>query len=77
MTFVYLGLLFTEKLGLLMKKRLAEILTVIATASFIRLETHEVIRRFGFGRLSHLIIDVRIEWFLIRSLKPKTGSLAA
>ena len=42
LTFVYAGLLLTEGVGLLMKKRWAEYLTVIATASFIPLEIHEV-----------------------------------
>ena len=75
LTFVYAGLLLTEGVGLLMKKRWAEFLTVFATASFIPLEIHEVITRFGIGRLSLLVINVGIVWFLIRSLKRKSGLL--
>jgi uncharacterized membrane protein (DUF2068 family) len=69
LTFVYSALLLTEGVGLLMKKRWAEFLTVIATGSFIPMEIHEVIKRFGFGRLTIFIINVGIVWFLIRSLK--------
>ena len=76
-TFVYAGLLLTEGVGLLMKKRWVEFLAVIATASFIPLEIHEVIKRFGFGRLSLLIINVGIVWFLLRSLKREPGSSLA
>ena len=75
LTFVYAGLLLTEGVGLLMKKRWAEFLTVIATGSFIPLEIREVIKRFGFGRLTLLIINVGIVWFLIRSLKRAPGTL--
>jgi uncharacterized membrane protein (DUF2068 family) len=69
LTFVYSALLLTEGVGLLMKKRWAEFLTVIATGSFIPMEIHEVIKRFGFGRLTIFIINVGIVWFLIRSLR--------
>jgi uncharacterized membrane protein (DUF2068 family) len=77
LTFVYSALLLTEGVGLLMKKRWAEFLTVIATGSFIPMEIHEVIKRFGFGRLTILIINVGIVWFLIRTLKRQADSSPA
>lgn len=57
---LYAGLLLTERVGLLMKKRWAEFLTVFATGSFIPREIQEVITRFGIGRLSLLVINVGI-----------------
>jgi uncharacterized membrane protein (DUF2068 family) len=77
LTFVYSALLLTEGVGLLMKKRWAEFLTVIATGSFIPMEIHEVIKRFGFGRLTILIINVGIVWFLVRTLKRQADSAPA
>jgi uncharacterized membrane protein (DUF2068 family) len=43
--FLYAALLFTEGTGLLLRKRWAEFMTVIVTASFLPLELHEVVRR--------------------------------
>ena len=74
-TFAYAGLQLTEGVGLLMKKRWAEYLTVIATASLIPIEIYEVIIHFNWWKLILLIVNVGIVWFLIRALKRSPGSL--
>ena len=69
LSFFYAGLLLTEGVGLMMKKRWAEYLTVIVTASLIPIEIHEVVVSFGFWKLVLLFLNVGIVWFLIRVLK--------
>ena len=68
-TFLYAGLLLTEGVGLMKKKRWAEYLTVVVTASLIPIELYEVIVRFGFGKLLLLIVNVWIVWYLILVLR--------
>ena len=69
LTFVYAAILLTEGVGLLMKKKWAEWLTVVASGGFIPLEVYEVFKNFGLWKLLLLLINVWIVWFLLGVLK--------
>src|SRR5262245_34900990 len=63
-TFVYAGLLLTEGVGLLLRRRWAEYFTVLVTGSFIPLELYELARRATVTRLVVLVINVAIVCYL-------------
>jgi uncharacterized membrane protein (DUF2068 family) len=76
-TFCYSGLFLTEGTGLLLQKRWAEFLTVIATASFLPWEIYELIRKFDAFRIVLLIVNIAVVVYLIWRLKhEKKGALA-
>ena len=64
-SFVYAGLLLTEGVGLWLKRRWAEYFTIVMTASFIPLETYELLRRFTPTRLGILALNVVIVGYLV------------
>ena len=68
-TFVYAGLLLTEGLGLLFRKRWAEYFTIITTAALIPLEVYELSRRVSTAKVAVLIINVAIVAYLIRRVR--------
>lgn len=68
-TIFYAGLFITEGIGLLMLKRWAEILTVIATASFIPLEIYHLLRHFSGIKVGVIVINAAIVVYLIWRLK--------
>ncbi|PYO27832.1 MAG: DUF2127 domain-containing protein, partial [Candidatus Rokuibacteriota bacterium] len=57
-TFAYAALLLTEGIGLLLRQRWAEYLTVIVTGSFIPLELYELAKRITLTRLTVIGINV-------------------
>jgi uncharacterized membrane protein (DUF2068 family) len=67
--FLYAGLFATEGVGLLLKRRWAEYLTVISTALLLPLEILEVIRHPHVGRVVVLIANVLIVIYLIAQLR--------
>jgi uncharacterized membrane protein (DUF2068 family) len=60
----YAALLLTEGIGLMYRKRWAEYLTIVATASFIPLELYELARRVSAPRLAVLLVNVAIVIYL-------------
>ena len=77
LSFVYAGLLLTEGVGLMKKKKWAEWLTVIVTGSLIPLEIYGVLFHFGPWKLIVLVVNVVIVWYLIWVLQrqaKKAGS---
>jgi uncharacterized membrane protein (DUF2068 family) len=68
-TFVYAGLLLTEGLGLLFRKRWAEYFTIITTAGLIPLEVYELTRRVSTAKIAVLIINVAIVAYLVRRVR--------
>ena len=68
-SFVYSTLLMTEGVGLWMEKRWAEFLTVIATSLLLPVELFEIYEKFTFVRLTILIVNLLIVWYLITRLK--------
>jgi uncharacterized membrane protein (DUF2068 family) len=68
-TFVYAGLLLTEGLGLLFRKRWAEYFTIVTTAGLIPIEVYELSRRVSTAKVTVLIINVAIVAYLVRRIR--------
>jgi uncharacterized membrane protein (DUF2068 family) len=68
-TFVYAGLLLTEGLGLLFRKRWAEYFTIITTAGLIPIELYELSRRVTTAKVAVLFINVAIVAYLVRRVR--------
>jgi uncharacterized membrane protein (DUF2068 family) len=65
------ALFLTEGTGLLLRKRWAEWLTIIATGSFIPLEAYELTRRFTAVRLLLLLVNAAVVLFLIYRVRKR------
>jgi uncharacterized membrane protein (DUF2068 family) len=68
-TFFYAALMLTEGIGLMLEKRWAEYLTVIATASLVPLELYELWRRVTLAKLTVLGINLAIVLYLLKVLR--------
>ena len=68
-TFVYAGVFLVEGLGLAFRKRWAEYLTILTTASFLPLEIYEVVRRVSVSRCLALAINIAVVAYLIYELR--------
>lgn len=66
---VYSGFLYTEGIGLWLQKRWAEYLTTIATALLIPVEIYELYERFTWVRVSIIVLNLFIVWYLATRLK--------
>jgi len=62
---VYAGVFLTEGVGLLLRRRWAEWLTVVVTASFIPFEIYELAVRFGPGKVATLILNAAVAIYLV------------
>lgn len=69
LTLIYAALFLTEGVGLLLRKRWAEYLTTIATASFIPLEIYELCRHATVVKAALLVVNVAIVIYLIITLR--------
>jgi uncharacterized membrane protein (DUF2068 family) len=67
--FTYGGLLLTEAVGLWWRRRWAEYLTVISTATFIPLEVYELWKRFTPIRLGVIVLNIAIVVYLVKQLR--------
>lgn len=70
-TFVYAAVFLTEGVGLVLRRRWAEYLTTIVTASFIPFELYELARGFSAFKLVGLGINVAIFAYLLVRLLVK------
>ena len=70
-TFGYSGVALTEGVGLLLEKVWAEYLTLILTISFLPWELYELARKPDWFRLSLLVINLAVLWYLIWLLRRK------
>jgi uncharacterized membrane protein (DUF2068 family) len=70
-TFGYSALALTEGVGLLLEKVWAEYLTLILTISFLPWELFELARRPDWFRVSLLLINLAVLWYLIWLLQRK------
>ena len=68
-TLCYAGLLLTEGIGLLLRRRWAEYFTVIVTGSLIPLEVYELLRHATLARLVLIVVNVAVVWYLIAVLR--------
>jgi uncharacterized membrane protein (DUF2068 family) len=64
-TFIYSGLLLTEGIGLLLRKRWAEYFTIITTAGLIPLEIYEILHHLTAAKIVVLAVNVAIVIYLI------------
>ena len=64
-TFIYAGLLLTEGIGLLLRKRWAEYFTIVTTAGFIPLELYELAKHVTVARVCILAINIAIVAYLV------------
>jgi uncharacterized membrane protein (DUF2068 family) len=65
-SFIYGAIEASEAVGLLLKRRWAEYLVVLATAFFIPLEVYEVLHRLTVVKLATLVINIVVVVYLIR-----------
>jgi uncharacterized membrane protein (DUF2068 family) len=63
--FAYAGLFTTEGIGLLLGKRWAEWLTIVATTSFIPFEIVEVVHKMTFVRISIVVVNAALVAYLV------------
>jgi uncharacterized membrane protein (DUF2068 family) len=70
-TFAYSALALTEGIGLMMEKVWAEYLTLILTVSFLPWELYELTRHPNWFRLSLLLINLAVLWYLLWLLRRK------
>ena len=70
-TFIYSALFLTEGIGLLLRRRWAEFLTVISTALFIPLEVYELVKHFTLLKTGVLAINIAIVLYLAQRLRSR------
>lgn len=68
-TFLYSALFLTEGIGLALRKRWAEYLTIIATASFLPFETYEIAKRASAPKIVVLLANIAIVVYLILEVR--------
>ena len=64
-TFAYAGLFLTEGIGLAFRKRWAEYITIISTASFLPIEVYEIVQHLSAARIVILLANIAILVYLI------------
>src|SRR5215471_17022085 len=64
-TFAYAGLFLTEGSGLLLRKRWAELFTIIVTGSFLPLEFFELVRHPSIAKIFVTLVNIAIVVYLI------------
>lgn len=64
-TFFYSGLLLTEGVGLALRQRWAEFVTIVTTASLLPLEIYEITKRVSTGRIVLLLINIVVVVYLV------------
>ncbi len=68
-TLLYSALLLTEGIGLSLRQRWAEYLTIIATSSLIPLEVYELAKRVNLARVSLLLINIAVVADLVMDVR--------
>jgi len=68
-TFVYAGVFLTEGVGLLLRRRWAEYLTVCVTGSFLPLELYQLGRHVSLSRLIIVGVNLAIVLYLVVRLR--------
>jgi uncharacterized membrane protein (DUF2068 family) len=68
-TFVYAATFLTEGVGLLLRRRWAEYLTVVVTGSFLPLELYELVERVRITRALVVAANLAIALYLIARLR--------
>ncbi|WP_245632011.1 DUF2127 domain-containing protein [Edaphobacter aggregans] len=71
-TFAYSVLALAEGIGLMLEKAWAEYLTLLLTISFLPWELYELSRHLNWFRLTLLLINLAVLWYLVLLLKKKS-----
>ena len=64
-TFLYAALFLTEGTGLALRKRWAEFLTIVTTASLIPLECYTIARHPSLAKIIVIGINIAVVWYLV------------
>jgi uncharacterized membrane protein (DUF2068 family) len=67
--FAYAVLFFVEGIGLFLRKRWAEWLTIVATASLIPIELYELLHRVTAMKIAVLAINIAVVIYLIARVR--------
>jgi uncharacterized membrane protein (DUF2068 family) len=73
-TFFYSALFLTEGIGLALRKRWAEYLTIVSTASLLPLEIYEIVKHVDIARVVVLLANIAIVVYLVIEVRKKTNS---
>jgi uncharacterized membrane protein (DUF2068 family) len=76
-SFVYAALFATEGVGLLMKKRWAEYLTIVITISFLPLEIYEIVHHDSVPKVVALVVNAIVAVYLVVRVRSTTSARAA
>jgi uncharacterized membrane protein (DUF2068 family) len=68
-TFLYSGVFLTEGVGLALRKRWAEYLTILTTASLLPLEIYEIARRFNVAKIVILLVNIAVVVYLVNEVR--------
>lgn len=68
-TFIYAAIFFTEGIGLALRKRWAEYLTIIVTSSLLPLEVYVLAKHASVGEVFALVINLAVVAYLVRELR--------
>jgi|SRR5438128_517749 len=68
-TFVYSALFLTEGVGLFLRKRWAEFLTILSTAGLIPLEVYELFHHPTFTRALLLVVNLAVVAYLLFEIR--------
>jgi uncharacterized membrane protein (DUF2068 family) len=68
-TFAYAAIFLTEGTGLVLRKRWAQYLTIIVTASFLPLEVYELARRINATKTAVIAVNIAIVAYLVVSVR--------
>jgi uncharacterized membrane protein (DUF2068 family) len=71
-TFFYSALFLTEGIGLGLRKRWAEYLTIVSTSLFIPLEVYELVKRGTLMKGILLLVNAAIVAYLVKELRRNT-----
>jgi uncharacterized membrane protein (DUF2068 family) len=68
-TFIYSAIFLTEGIGLALRKRWAEYLTIVTTGSFLPLEVYEIVRLATLAKIMLLLFNIAIVVYLVFELR--------
>jgi uncharacterized membrane protein (DUF2068 family) len=68
-TFLYSGVFLTEGVGLALRKRWAEYLTILTTASLLPLEIYEIAKRFSTAKIFVLLVNIAVVVYLVYEVR--------
>jgi uncharacterized membrane protein (DUF2068 family) len=73
-TFFYSGLFLTEGVGLALRKRWAEYLTIVSTASLLPLEIYEIVKQVSALKIIVLLANIAVVVYLVIEVRRTRGA---